>query len=159
MRILGGHRFVKAAVALLVVPALVGACGGDDDAGDAVPAEEFAETVNALCQERDAAAEELFTSQAFTEEEPTDEQLQEVVEGFIPIIEDYREGVADAGPPEGLEDDYDEYLDLIDDTLADFEEAADDPERARELFEQEDDDRFAELERKLGLEDCADSSA
>jgi hypothetical protein len=142
--------------------ALVGAgCGGDDDGGgDAVPAEDFAEEVNALCQERDAKAEavfeELFNAES---EEPSADQIHDVVEQFLPIARDYRDGVAEAGPPEGFEDEYEEYLDLMDELIDDLEEAVDDPAKAQELFDQEDDPRMADLERKMGLDDCADSSA
>ena len=150
------HRI---SLVLLVALTSLGAaaCGGDDDGGggggEAVPKAQFVEDVTKLCEDRDAAAEALFEDFPTTET-PTGEQLQELVAGFIPIIEDYREGVADAGPPEGLESEYEEYLELIDETLADFEDAADDPDKATALFEEED-DRFGEIEEKLGLEACA----
>lgn len=143
-------RRMAACVGAIVL--LAGACGDDDD--DTVNASTFVAEVNAVCEERDAKIAEIFED---FPEEPSGADMQRVVGEFVPILRDYRDEVRAAGVPDGREDDYRAYLDLLDEALQNFEGAEDDPDEAREVFE-EDDPRFAELERKLGLDDCADSS-
>ena len=140
-------------VAVLVV---IAACGDDDDSteGATVAAADFQEEVNAHCQERDADIAVLFED---FPEDPSDEDLVELIGGFVPVLREYRDALEEAGVPEGDEDTFEQYRALVEDAVERFEAAADDPAKAREAFEQ-DDPRFPELERELGLDDCADSS-
>ena len=150
------RRRLAVIASVLAAGLLLVSCGDDDDdtAAKTVEAADFREEVNAKCEERDADIAVLFED---FPEDPSDDQLLEFVRGFVPVLREYGQALEDAGVPEGDEDTYREYRELVDEALTRFEAAAEDAAEARKAFE-EDDPRFAELERELGLDDCADSS-
>lgn len=133
---------------LLAAGVLMAACGGDRAE---LSQAEFAKSVNALCEAEHAEVDKLFAN---FPEEPTPEQMQNLVSDFTPIIREYREDVRAVGAPADSEALYTEYLDLLDEAVSKYEAASEDPAKAEALF-QEDDTRLSTIEGDLGLEVCA----
>ena len=144
------RRLRAMALGVAVSAAIVGgACGGEDDSN--VSQEEFVKQVNALCTAEHEKVDALFTD---FPEEPTPDQIQRLIDGFTPILREYRDDVKDVGAPEGKADEYERYTERLDDIVARYEAAAGDAEAAQALFN-EDDTSLGEMEAELGLDVCA----
>lgn len=148
------HRRIRrrrlTAVAVASLALIGGACGSGGDA-DAVSRDEFATRVNALCEAEHEEVDKLFTD---FPEEPTPEDMKELVADFLLIIREYRDDVKSVGPPSGNEDLYDEYVTLLDDAVSRYEVASTDAAKAEALFN-EDDNRLSDIEKRLDLDVCA----
>lgn len=142
-----------AVVALFAATALA-ACGDDDAGGDRLSAEEWVEQAEAICQEADDDAEELF---AELDDDIDAEAFGEfATEELLPRVRQQIEDIGDLNPPEELEDDVEELLDTVRRVLDEVEEQAeDDPEV---LFNSDADpfEEVNELSAELGLVACAD---
>lgn len=136
--------------ALVVGLPLLSACGDDDDT--AVAPEEFQREVNTLCEEEHARVDAMFED---FPEEPTPEDMQQLIGEFASTFETYRDGLVAAGPPEGQQAEYDDYVDVVNSHLADLKRGADDAAEAERLFNQEGEDPLNPLEQELGLDVCA----
>jgi hypothetical protein len=133
-------------VAVLAGALALGGCGGDDDRHAS-----YVETVEAACDERDVAINAVLSP---VPSEPSDEYVLDSIANSIPVIEEYLDAVRGAGRPGGdLDDEHDEYVQLLEDTLDRYRAAVGDLAKTRAIFDQPA-PRFRELEVALGLETC-----
>ena len=148
----------KLILGLLVV--FLVACGDGEElstpnetpAPDVVTLDQFQLQVNQLCEEEHERVDALFTD---FPNKPTPRFIQSFIGDFAASYRTYREGLVAVGPPEGREDDYDEYLEVVESHLAELEAGAEDRKKAIELFNQGGKDPAAKLEKRLGLDTCA----
>ena len=106
----------RAALALVAAASIALVACDDDDA----PSEEaYVEAGNQLCEETGAALEEAFPD---FEGEPSLEQVMDLGAALGPIMQGWRDGVADLDPPADLEDGHQVLLDELDDSIAALEE-------------------------------------
>lgn len=136
------------------------ACGDGEDLAapeetpipDLVTLDQFQLQVNQLCVEEHERVDALFTD---FPDKPTPRFIQSFIGDFATSYRTYREGLVAVGAPEGREDDYAEYLEVVDSHLAELESGAEDRKKAIELFNQGGKDPAAKLETRLGLDTCA----
>lgn len=150
---------VAVAVCGVVVLATAGACDsngannnneGNGNGGQAAGGTEFAQRVNALCEERQQQVDAIAA-----ETPPVDEAnyRQEIARRFEGVVGDYAAGVRRVPAPRGQEALYREYVELLDDLVRRFRAAQDDPAQAETLFN-DDSTRLADIEEELGLTAC-----
>ncbi len=130
---------------------LLSSCGGDDR----LTREEFLTQGNAICSQGnariDAAAEEAFGGLS-QDERPSDEQLQGFFNTLVAEIQGQLDAIGELNPPEDLEADVDNLLQVAQTSLDEVKEAG--PQVL--LTEQ---DPFAEANRlagEVGLTACAE---
>lgn len=147
----------KIVASVIVAGALLGACSSD---GKALSKEDFLEQANAICKagtaELEAALEELIASFG-AGQEPTPDQISQVVlDEIVPNIRVQIDEIRDLEPPDELSDGVEEFLDEAQAAIDDLEEKAkDDPTTAF------DEDPFVEASAKadaIGLTECSDDS-
>jgi hypothetical protein len=126
-------------------------CGGSDR----LSREEFLSQGNAICSEGntriDAAAEEAFGGLS-QDERPSDEQLQGFFDTLVPEIQGQLDAIGDLNPPEELEADVDNLLQVAQSSLDEIRDAG-----PQVLLT--DRDPFAEANRlagEVGLTACAE---
>lgn len=139
---------VAAGGLVATIAVVSGACGSGDDRTTAA---EFTSKVNALCEAEHAEIDALFED---FPEEPTARDMQQLVVDFTPIIRQFRADVMEVGEPSDKQAEYRRYTELLDEAVERYEVAGLDAEKAQALFNEED-NRMAEVERKLGLDVCA----
>lgn len=137
----GGGLVAAAAVVL-------GACGEGDDRPSAAG---FASKVNALCEAEHGKVDALFEN---FPEEPTPQDMQQLVVDFTPIVRQFRADVIEVGEPSGKEAEYRRYAELLDEMVERYEAAGQDAEKAEAMFNEEGTE-MADAERDLGLAVCA----
>jgi hypothetical protein len=150
MRVLG---IAASATTLL----LVAACGGGGG-GQSLSAEEFRQQADAICKDYEGKINDLGSPNSLDE-------LPAFVDKVIPIIEEGNGKLADLQPPDELAEDWDRAMELQNENLDvahDLQDAIHDKDTARV---QEDltklnatDEQSNEIARKIGLEDCGQSS-
>jgi hypothetical protein len=150
MRILG---IAASATTLLVLAA----CGGGGG-GQSLSAEEFRQQADAICKDYEGKINDLGSPNSLDE-------LPAFVDKVIPIIEEGNGKLADLQPPDELAEDWDRAMELQNENLDvahDLQDAIHDKDTARV---QEDltklnatDQQSNEIARKIGLEDCGQSS-
>jgi hypothetical protein len=150
MRILG---IAASATTLL----LLAACGGGGS-GQSLSADEFRQQADAICKDYEGKIKDLGSPNSLDE-------LPAFVDKVIPIIEEGNGKLADLQPPDELAKDWDRAMELQNENLDvahDLQDAIHDQDTARV---QEDltklnatDQQSNEIARKIGLEDCGQSS-
>jgi hypothetical protein len=150
MRVLG---IAASATTLL----LLAACGGGGG-GQSLSAEEFRQQADAICKDYEGRINDLGSPNSLDE-------LPAFVDKVIPIIEEGNGKLADLQPPDELAEDWDRAMELQNENLDvahDLQDAIHDKDTARV---QEDltklnatDQQSNEIARKIGLEDCGQSS-
>jgi len=150
MRILG----IAASATALV---LLAACGGGGG-GQSLSADEFRQQADAICKDYEGKIKDLGSPNSLDE-------LPAFVDKVIPIIEEGNGKLADLQPPDQLAEDWDRAMELQNENLDvahDLQDAIHDQDTARV---QEDltklnatDQQSNEIARKIGLEDCGQSS-
>jgi hypothetical protein len=150
MRILG----IAASATVLV---LLAACGGGGG-GQSLSADEFRQQADAICKDYEGKIKDLGSPNSLDE-------LPAFVDKVIPIIEEGNGKLADLQPPDELAEDWDRAMELQNENLDvahDLQDAIHDQDTARV---QEDltklnatDQQSNEIARKIGLEDCGQSS-
>jgi hypothetical protein len=148
---------------------LAAGCGGDDNGGggDRLTNAAFVAQANAICKKANDKAEALQPDlpQNFDPKTATDEQLDtfgdfldDVVGIFRPEIDELR----DLNPPENVEDDFNQALSLVEESLNEADEAAEaahdgDGDKVQEKLDESEEhsDEADEIATKLGLTVCA----
>jgi hypothetical protein len=134
---------------LLAAVFALSACGGDDT-------EDFANDADEICQEGTEELEDLDRPGSLDE-------WPEFAEDAVEIAEDTKADLEDLDPPGEVEDDWNRYLDNVDEGIELIEETSDaaeagDEERFNELIrgdrQQELEDENEEIADEIGLEDC-----
>jgi hypothetical protein len=144
------RRYVAILLSLLV-PLGVTGCGGDD----ALTEEEFVEQANAICAEGNDELEEAASELTEGGEQPSEEDLQELIDTAVANIEGQLDEIEELSPPEDMEADVEDLLETGRSELADLEEAGTD---SLESGENPFTGSNAKAE-ELGLTDCADDGA
>lgn len=122
------------------------ACGGDDDATDALSVDDFIDHSNAICQAGNA---EIDAMMAALGEPPSDDQLAEAVDFIVDNVSAQVTDMQALGRPAAIADDMTEIWGDVNEILADMRT------QGPSIFEG--DDPFAELRPRLaevGLTDC-----
>jgi hypothetical protein len=126
-------------------------CGG----GDRLTREEFLSQGNAICSQGnariEAAAEETFGGLS-QDERPSDEQLQGFYDTLVPEIQGQLDALGDLNPPEDLEADVDNLLQVAQSSLDEIKDGG-----PQILLSGQ--DPFAEANRlatEVGLTACAE---
>ena len=146
---------IRAAVLASMVMFVAAACGGGGD--DRLTREELIEQGDAICTEYESRVDEV-------EAPKSSDDVARFVDEAKPIIEEGTDKLDELTPPEELEDDYDQWIELsrngvaaIDDLKAAAEEG--DDARVEEILQGLDDDE-AEADRlaqDIGFEDCGEA--
>ena len=150
MRILG----IAASATTLLLLAACGGGGGDQS----LSADEFRQQADAICKDYEGKIKDLWSPNSLDE-------LPAFVDKVTPIIEEGNGKLADLQPPDELAEDWDRAMELQNENLDvahDLQDAIHDQDTARV---QEDltklnatDQQSNEIARKIGLEDCGQSS-
>lgn len=143
------------AVAVLAV----GACGGSEER---LTREELAARGDALCTEVDDRFDQAFRETGLPRDDDlTPEQVQSFVKKIVPILDETIDKFEDLEPPKDLEQQYDAALAQARKDYAKVAAAAETPEGAESLLNNEE-DPFAETNRKfeaVGITECSDDDA
>jgi hypothetical protein len=121
-------RVPLAVLAVLLVTA-VSACGGGSDGGDRLTAEDFRDQANAICKN---------IAETDVEEASGPDDVGRFVDDQIEVLEDGADAFHALAPPEELDDEWDDYLELVDSAVDRMQELGDDVDGAS-------DDEVAEL--------------
>jgi hypothetical protein len=140
-------------LALLLAAAFaIAACGGESK-------EDFANDADAICKEADEKLDDV-------DRPSTNDEIPEFLNETLEIAEDTKADLEDLDPPDDVEDDWNSYLDNVDEGIELVEDARDaaeegDSERASQILngdeQQELEEENDQLAEDIGLEDCAES--
>ena len=144
------RRLFGLVVALALFGATASACGDDDDAR--LSKAEFVKQANAVCSEGNQKFEALFENFPVTQA-----ALAGFFEKATPIVEEQADRLRALDPPSEDEDTVQAIVDLLDQSVEDFEKAEKDPAFASQLFEAEGGEHTKEFEEKAaayGMTEC-----
>jgi hypothetical protein len=144
-----GARLSLLALLLLSAVFALAACGGDSK-------EDFANDADEICKEAEEKIDDVDDPQ-------TTEEIPAYVDETVEIAEDTKSELEDLDPPSEVEDDWNSYLDNVDEGIELIEElgaAAErgDDQAVQELSQGEQQDRLneenEELADEIGLDQC-----
>jgi hypothetical protein len=138
------------------------ACGGDDDEDEgteqeALTKEEYIAQGNRICErflgQTDQIAADTFPQQG----EPSPAQLSEFAGKVGPVISEGIAELRELPPPEGDEEQVAAIYDAADDAVAQYEQAAENPQEAQEIFEGDPPREAQRLSDEYGLTACGEN--
>jgi uncharacterized phage infection (PIP) family protein YhgE len=145
---------IRGVIAITATALALGGCGGGNGGGEELTAEEFRQEADAICAEFEGRLDELGTPESL-------DDLQSFVSEAVPIIEEGNAQLQELNPPDELQEQWDQVMEINDEqlqTVRDLREAVEEGDQARmqELLQAGDEanqesDRLA---AGLGLEDC-----
>ena len=148
-------KTVFAGVVTFTVVALGAACGGSDDR---LSREELIEQGDAICSEYDSRVDEI-------EDPENSDDVARCVDEVKPVIEEGTDKLDELTPPEELEDDYDEWIELARAQVAaadDMKAAAaeGDDARVEEIVSdlRDNDAEANRLAQSIGFKECGEES-
>jgi hypothetical protein len=159
-------RRAPALTMLLGVIALslgLSACGGDDEdegAEEALTKEEYIAQGNQICErftdEIDQLGAETFPKRV-EQGQPSPQQLSTFAAGIVPIIEQAKADLQELPAPEGDEEQLDAFFAAVDDAVAQYQQAADNPQEAQQIFAGDPPGEAQEIADEYGLTACGEN--
>jgi plastocyanin len=142
------------AVVVALLTALFVGCGDD---GDRLTAVELSDQGNAICEDTRREVDAAF-ERVSADGEPTAVEMQQIARTAAESTQTAIDRFAALEPPEDVEDEWDDILDLARDAQGRLEEGSRTVEATQELFESE--DPFEEINRRLaavGVTACSET--
>jgi hypothetical protein len=151
---------VTTLIAVLFLGAGLSACGDDDGdeeaAQEALTKEEYLAQGNEICErftgEIDQVAAETFPNQG----DPSPKQLSTFAGEIVPIIEQAMGQLQELPPPEGDEEQLDSFFAAVDQAIADYQRAADNPDQAQQIFAADPPGEAQKIADEYGLTACGE---
>ena len=139
--------------------ALLAGCGGNGGGG-ALTKDEFVQEADAICADVEGKLED---TQAELESATTPEELAQAIDESIPAVRDGVDRLRGLEPPDDLQAQVDEWLELTERNLGRLEDLRDAAEQGDQRALQEiateaeaDEERADGVAREIGLDDCAE---
>lgn len=145
-------------VALMAVAAFVAGCGGDDEAEGVTTSSlskaEHVEQANKICAKHNSKASRELNAELSSAKQPEEIDLAAITSLMTQNAQAQHDEIQDLGAPEGSEDEVEEVLVAMQQSLDETEEKdIETPEKFYEEF-----DQYDKLALKYGLDACIFSS-
>ena len=144
---------IRRVIALSAAALVLGGCGGNGG-GEELTADEFRQQADDICAEFEGRLDDLGTPESLAD-------LRGFVSDAVPIIEEGNAQLQELDPPDELQEQWDQAMELNNEQLQivrDLRDAVEEGDQARvqELLQEADDSREEadQLAVDLGLEEC-----
>jgi hypothetical protein len=150
--------WAKAMVALLLAAGalLVVACG-DDDEDDSLSREEYLAQGNEICESFTGEIDRIGAQTFPKKGEPSPRQLSRFAAEIVPVIEQAQVELRELPAPEGDEEQLNAFFAAVDDAIAKYEQAAENPDQAQQIFAADPPGEAQRIADEYGLTACGES--
>jgi hypothetical protein len=144
-------------VALLLAAAAValGGCG-DDDEEEALSKDEYLAQGNEICERFTGEIDQIGAETLPEQGKPSARQLSRFAAEIVPVIENAMTELQQLPPPEGDEEQLDAFFAAVDDAIAKYEQAADNPSEAQRIFAADPPGEAQRIADEYGLTACGE---